>query len=132
MTNFERVKQFMTAFGQDVPTSVTWPDEITTSLRVSLIGEELGELVDAITDKDIVEVADAITDLLYVVYGTAVAFGMDADTLFKEVHDSNMTKLGPDGKPIRNEYGKVMKGPSYMPPDIAKVLYGVNQNADSN
>lgn len=131
MTNFERVKQFMTVFGQDVPSSVIWPDEITTSLRVSLIGEELGELIDAITDKNTVEVADAITDLLYVVYGTAVAFGMNADALFKEVHESNMTKLGPDGKPIRNEFGKVMKGPGYVEPNIANVLYGVT-NANSN
>jgi predicted HAD superfamily Cof-like phosphohydrolase len=124
MTNFERVKEFMKAFGQDVPTQLTWPDEITTTLRAHLIAEELHELCEAIEDNDPVEVGDAIADLLYVVYGTAVAFGMDADALFKEVHQSNMTKLGEDGKPIRNEAGKVMKGPNYTPPNIRKILYG--------
>lgn len=122
MTNFERVKSFMKAFGQDVPHTLYFPDENTVTLRAMLIAEELGELTEAIENKDIYEVADAITDLLYVVYGTAVAFGLDADKLFEEVHNSNMSKLGADGKPIKNEHGKVMKGPNYWSPDLKKIM----------
>jgi predicted HAD superfamily Cof-like phosphohydrolase len=122
MTNFEMVAEFMTAFDQEVHTNVHIPNEDTQKLRVALIEEELGELSDAIRDNDIIEVADALTDLLYVVYGAGHAFGLDLDKCFKEVHASNMSKLGDDGKPIHREDGKVLKGPSFFQPNLHKCL----------
>ena len=110
----------MTAFGQDVETQPTWSG--VAELRYHLIEEELKELRDAMNEKDIVEIADALTDLLYVVYGAGHCFGLDLDKCFDEVHDSNMTKLGPEGKPIYREDGKVMKGPKYRKPDLKSVL----------
>ncbi len=122
MTNFEKVKVFMNTFGQEVKNKPEFPNEKIIDLRKKLIEEELQELKDAISDKDIVEVADALTDILVVTYGAGVAFGIDLDKCFKEVHRSNMSKLSSDGKPIYNEYGKVMKGPNYSPPDLKKII----------
>jgi predicted HAD superfamily Cof-like phosphohydrolase len=122
MTNFEMVAEFMSAFGQEVNKSATLRNEDVQKLRVALIEEELQELIDAIRDEDTVEVADALTDLLYVVYGAGHAFGLDLDTCFKEVHASNMSKLGDDGKPIHREDGKVLKGPSFFQPNLHKCL----------
>ena len=122
MTNFEKVKVFMNTFGQEVKNKPEFPNEKIIDLRKKLIEEELQELKDAISDKDIVEVADALTDILVVTYGAGVAFGIDLDKCFKEVHRSNMSKLSADGKPIYNEYGKVMKGPNYSPPDLKKII----------
>ena len=122
MTNFEKVGLFMKTFGQEVKTSTGLGTEKINSLRISLINEELEELKKAISDKNIVEVADALTDILYVTYGAGHAFGIDLDKCFKEVQDSNMSKLGEDGKPIYNEHGKVMKGPKYFKPDLSKFL----------
>ena len=122
MTNFEMVAEFMTAFDQDVHTTVHMPDEETQELRVELIREELQELVDSIQDSDTIEIADALTDLLYVIYGAGHAFGLDLDTCFKEVHASNMSKLGDDGKPIHREDGKVLKGPNFFQPNLHKCL----------
>ena len=122
MTNFEMVAEFMTAFDQDVHTKAHMPDDDTQLLRVELIREELEELKDAIAENDIIEVADALTDLLYVVYGAGHAFGLDLDTCFKEVHRSNMSKLGDDGKPIHREDGKVIKGPNFSEPNLHKCL----------
>lgn len=122
ITNFERVKQFMETFGQEVKSSPEFPDQKTQELRVELIKEELRELQEAIDAKDIVEVADALTDILYVVYGAGAAFGIDLDACFEEVHESNMSKLMPDGTVKRREDGKVMKGPNYFSPDLKKVL----------
>lgn len=120
MTNFEKVAEFMTAFGQDVETQPTWSG--VAELRYNLIDEELNELRQAIDERNIVEIADALTDLLYVVYGAGHCFGLDLDKCFDEVHSSNMTKLGPEGKPIYREDGKVMKGPKYRKPDLKSVL----------
>ena len=122
MTNFEKVGLFMKTFGQEVKTSTGLSTEKINSLRISLINEELEELKKAISDKNILEVADALTDILYVAYGAGHAFGIDLDKCFKEVQDSNMSKLGEDGKPIYNEHGKVMKGPKYFKPDLSKFL----------
>ena len=122
VTNFERVKQFMETFGQEVKSSPEFPDQKTQELRVELIREELTELQEAIDANDIVEVADALTDLLYVVYGAGAAFGIDLDACFEEVHDSNMSKLMPDGTVKRREDGKVLKGPNFFQPDLKKVL----------
>ena len=122
MTNFESVKQFMQTFGQEVKTSASFPDDKIINLRLDLISEELSELKDAIKKKDLKEVADALTDILYVTYGAGHAFGIDLDKCFEEVQDSNMSKLGEDGKPIYNESGKVMKGPNYFKPDLSKYL----------
>lgn len=122
MTNFDRVKQFMTTFGQEVKSSPEFPDEKTVDLRLELIREEFNELQDAIDASDIVEVADALTDLLYVIYGAGAAFGIDLDACYEEVHDSNMSKLMPDGTVLRREDGKVQKGPNYFQPDLKKVL----------
>jgi predicted HAD superfamily Cof-like phosphohydrolase len=122
MTNFEMVAEFMTAFEQEVKTSVQMPGKQIEDLRVELIREELEELKEAIANSDAVEVADALTDLLYVVYGAGHAFGMDLDRCFKEVHASNMSKLGDDGKPIHREDGKVMKGPDFFQPNLHKCL----------
>ena len=122
MTNFESVKIFMKTFGQEIKEKACFPDEKITSLRFDLINEELSELRDAINKKDIKEVADALTDILYVTYGAGHAFGINLDECFKEVQSSNMSKLGIDGKPIYNEKGKVMKGPKYFKPDLNKFL----------
>ena len=118
MSNFEDVKTFMETFGQIVKTKPQFPDEKTMQLRYDLIKEELDELQEAIKDKNIIEVADALTDLLYVVYGAGHAFGINLDKCFAEVQRSNMSKLGNDGKPIYNEKGKVMKGPNYSKPNL--------------
>jgi predicted HAD superfamily Cof-like phosphohydrolase len=122
MSNFEKVRKFMKTFGQEVREKPGFPDDKITSLRYDLIMEELGELKVAIENKDIKEVADALTDILYVTYGAGHAFGIDLDKCFQEVQDSNMSKLGSDGKPIYNEKGKVMKGPNYFKPDLGKYI----------
>ena len=121
-TNFELVGDFMEAFGQDVQFEPTWPDFNTRELRLELIQEELDELSDAVADRDMIQIADALTDLLYVVYGAGHAFGIDLDECFQEVHASNMSKLGENGKPIYREDGKVMKGPGYFEPDLESIL----------
>ena len=112
----------METFGQEVKNKSSLSSEKINSLRLSLIKEELDELKKAIQDKDIVEVADALTDILYVTYGAGHAFGIDLDQCFNEVQNSNMSKLGDDGKPIYNENGKVMKGPNYFKPDLSKYI----------
>ena len=122
MTNFEKVKQFMQTFGQEVKTKASFSDEKTNQLRLDLISEELEELKNAMASKDLLEVADALTDILYVTYGAGHAFGINLDKCFDEVQNSNMSKLGADGKPIYNESGKVMKGPNYFKPDLSKFL----------
>jgi len=122
MTNFEKVGIFMKTFGQDVKTKAKLSNNKINELRISLINEELEELKKAIEDNDILEVADALTDILYVTYGAGHAFGINLDKCFNEVQDSNMSKLGSDGKPIYNESGKVMKGPNYFKPDLSKFL----------
>ena len=122
MTNFEKVKQFMQTFGQEVKTNPSFSDEKTNQLRLDLITEELEELTNAMKTKDLLEVADALTDILYVTYGAGHAFGIDLDKCFDEVQNSNMSKLGKDGKPIYNDSGKVMKGPNYFKPDLSKFL----------
>ena len=122
MTNFESVKKFMHTFGQEVRTKAGFPNDKITSLRHDLIKEELEELREAIEKKDIKEVADALTDILYVTYGAGHAFGINIDKCFKEVQNSNMSKLGNDGKPIYNDKGKVMKGPNYFKPDLNKFV----------
>tara|TARA_B100001559_G_C16319114_1_gene537940 strand:+ start:98 stop:469 length:372 start_codon:yes stop_codon:yes gene_type:complete len=122
MTNFESVKKFMETFGQQIKEKASFPNDKITSLRYNLIKEELGELKEAMDNKDIKEVADALTDILYVTYGAGHAFGIDLDKCFKEVQNSNMSKLGADGKPIYNEKGKVMKGPNYFKPDLGKYI----------
>ena len=122
MSNFESVKKFMETFGQEVKEKAEFPNEKITSLRYDLINEELSELKDAIEKKDIKEVADALTDILYVTYGAGHAFGINLDKCFEEVQNSNMSKLGSDGKPIYNEKGKVMKGPNYFEPNLEKFV----------
>ena len=122
MTNFEKVKQFMQTFGQEVKTKASFSDEKTNQLRLDLITEELEELKNAMESKDLLEVADALTDILYVTYGAGHAFGINLDKCFDEVQNSNMSKLGKNGKPIYNESGKVMKGPDYFKPDLSKFL----------
>ena len=122
MTNFEKVKKFMKTFGQEVKEKARFPDNKITSLRYDLIKEELQEFKEAIDRKDIKEVADALTDILYVTYGAGHAFGIDLDKCFEEVQNSNMSKLGKDGKPIYNDKGKVMKGPNYFKPDLNKFV----------
>lgn len=121
-TNFELVEDFMEAMGQDVNVVPTFPEEDIQRLRLDLIEEELDELHYAIDNKDIVEIADALGDLLYVVYGAGHAFGIDLDECFKEIHASNMSKLGPDGKPIKREDGKVLKPDTFFPPDLKTIL----------
>ena len=118
MSNFEDVKIFMKTFGQRVITKPQLPDDKTTKLRFDLIKEELNELNKAMDEKNLVEIADALTDILYVTYGAGCAYGIDLDKCFKEVQRANMSKLGKDGKPIYNEKGKVMKGPNYLPPNL--------------
>ena len=122
MSNFSKVGTFMKTFGQEVKTKPSLSNDKITSLRYELIKEELDELKDAIDKKDIKEVADALTDILYVTYGAGHAFGIDLDKCFEEVQNSNMSKLGKDGKPIYNENGKVMKGPNYFKPDLTKFV----------
>jgi predicted HAD superfamily Cof-like phosphohydrolase len=122
MTNNDKVKKFMEAFGQEVKKSPELPDAETVNLRIELIAEELEELWDACEKKDLVEIADALTDILYVTYGAGHAFGIDLDKCFTEVQRSNMSKLGEDGKPIYRDDGKVMKGPNYSEPDLKSVL----------
>ena len=122
MTNFEKVKTFMETFGQEVKSKPSFSSEKINNLRYNLIEEELGELKQAIEKKDLLEVADALTDILYVTYGAGHAFGIDLDACFNEVQNSNMSKLDRDGKPIYNESGKVMKGPNYFKPDLSKFL----------
>ena len=122
MSNFQSVKKFMQTFGQEVKNKAEFPNEKIVKLRYELIKEELEELNQAFNDKDIKEVADALTDILYVTYGAGHAFGIDLDKCFNEVQKSNMSKLGSDGKPVYNEIGKVMKGPNYFKPDLNKFL----------
>ena len=122
MSNFELVGQFMKTFGQEIKTIPEIPNAETANLRLELIAEELNELYDAMEEKDIVAVADALTDILYVTYGAGHAFGVDLDKCFAEVQRSNMSKLGADGKPIYRDDGKVMKGPNYSEPDLQSIL----------
>jgi predicted HAD superfamily Cof-like phosphohydrolase len=122
MTNFEKVRIFMEKFGQEIREKASFPNEKITDLRYDLIKEELDELKVAINTKDIKEVADALTDILYVAYGAGHAFGINLDKCFEEVQNSNMSKLDQEGKPIYNEAGKVMKGPNYFKPDLSKYL----------
>ncbi len=120
MTNFESVRTFMKTFGQEIREKAGFPNDKIISLRYELIKEELNELKEAMQNEDIKEVADALTDILYVTYGAGHAFGINLDKCFKEVQNSNMSKLGEDGKPIYNEKGKVMKGPNFFKPDLNK------------
>ena len=122
MTNFEKVGIFMKTFGQELKTKSELSTEKINKLRISLIEEELDELKQAIKENNIKEVADALTDILYVTYGAGHAFGINLDKCFEEVQNSNMSKLGIDGKPIYNEHGKVMKGPNYFKPDLNKFI----------
>ena len=122
MSNFNKVKTFMETFGQQVRTKPSFSTDKINSLRYDLIKEELEELKEAIENKDLLEVADALTDILYVTYGAGHAFGIDLDKCFEEVQSSNMSKLGEDGKPIYNESEKVMKGPKYFKPDLTKFV----------
>ena len=122
MTNFEKVGVFMKTFNQDVKDSSSLSTDKINSLRISLINEELEELKQAISDKNLTEVADALTDILYVTYGAGHAFGINLDKCFEEVQSSNMSKLGENGKPIYNDKGKVMKGPNYFKPDLKKFV----------
>ena len=122
MTNFEKVKLFMDTYGQEVKDKAEFSDAKTNKLRIDLIKEELEELTQAMNEKNLLEVADALTDILYVTYGAGHAFGIDLDKCFDEVQNSNMSKLGKDGKPIYNESGKVMKGPNYFKPDLLKFI----------
>ena len=122
MTNFNSVKKFMEVFGQEVKTKAEFPSEKIIKLRYNLIKEELDEFEEALKQKNLKEVADALTDILYVTYGAGHAFGIDLDKCFDEVQRSNMSKLGEDGKPIYNEPGKVMKGPKYFQPNLGKFI----------
>ena len=122
MSNFESVRIFMETFGQEVKKKAEFPSKKITSLRYDLINEELEEFKEAISKKDIKEVADALTDILYVTYGAGHAFGINLDKCFQEVQNSNMSKLGEDGKPIYNDKGKVMKGPNYFKPNLKKFV----------
>ena len=122
MSNFNKVKIFMETFGQEVKNKPSFSSEKINDLRYELIREELDELKEALKSKDILEVADALTDILYVTYGAGHAFGLDLDKCFEEVQLSNMSKLDEKGKPIYNEVGKVMKGPKYFKPDLKKIL----------
>ena len=122
MSNFEKVGKFMKTFGQEVKNKAGFPNKKILDLRLDLIREELEELKVALNNKDIKEVADALTDILYVTYGAGHAFGIDLDKCFEEVQNSNMSKLGENGEPIYNESGKVMKGPNYFKPDLSKFV----------
>ena len=122
MSNFSKVGIFMKTFGQEVKDKPSFSSDKINKLRLDLIREELNELTEAMKNKDLLEVADALTDILYVTYGAGHAFGIDLDKCFDEVQNSNMSKLGKDGKPIYNEFGKVMKGPSYFKPNLSKFV----------
>jgi len=122
MSNFNKVKTFMKTFGQEVKNKPSFSTDKINSLRYDLIKEELEELKAAMENKDLLEVADALTDILYVTYGAGHAFGINLDKCFEEVQSSNMSKLDEDGKPIYNEFGKVMKGPKYFKPDLKKFI----------
>jgi len=122
MTNFQKVKNFMEKFGQEVKSSPSFSSPKINELRYNLIKEELDEFKQALENKDLLEVADALTDILYVTYGAGHAFGIDLDSCFNEVQNSNMSKLGEDGNPIYNEQGKVMKGPNYFKPELSKFI----------
>ena len=122
MSNFRKVGAFMKTFGQEVKTKPSFSTEKINKLRIDLIKEELEELTEAMNNMDLLEVADALTDILYVTYGAGHAFGIDLDKCFDEVQNSNMSKLGENGKPIYNESGKVMKGPNYFKPDLSKFV----------
>ena len=122
MTNFQKVKTFMQTFGQEVKSKPSFSKEKINQLRYNLIKEELEEFKQAIANQDLLEVADALTDILYVTYGAGHAFGIDLDKCFEEVQNSNMSKLDKDGKPIYNDKGKVMKGPNYFKPDLSKFI----------
>tara|TARA_B100000989_G_C19366304_1_gene395433 strand:- start:93 stop:464 length:372 start_codon:yes stop_codon:yes gene_type:complete len=122
MSNFEKVKKFMETFGQEVKQKAEFPNSKITTLRYDLIKEELEELRIAMERKDIKEVADALTDILYVTYGAGHSFGINLDKCFEEVQSSNMSKLGEDGRPIYNDKGKVLKGPNYFKPDLNKFV----------
>ena len=124
MSNFEKVGKFMKTFGQEVKNKANFPSEKIIKLRYDLIAEELEEFKTALKDKDIKEVADALTDILYVTYGAGHAFGIDLDKCFTEVQRSNMSKLGADGKPVYRDDGKVMKGSNYSEPDLQSILQG--------
>ena len=122
MTNFDKVGIFMKTFGQEVKTKPSFSTDKINKLRLDLIKEELAELTEAMNNKDLLEVADALTDILYVTYGAGHAFGINLDKCFEEVQNSNMSKLDENGKPIYNEHGKVMKGPNYFKPDLSKFV----------
>ena len=122
MTNFNKVGTFMKTFGQEVKTKASFSSEKINKLRLDLIREELDELTEAMKNKDLLEVADALTDILYVTYGAGHAFGINLDKCFDEVQNSNMSKLDENGKPIYNEFGKVMKGPNYFKPNLKKFI----------
>ena len=122
MSNFSKVGIFMKTFGQDVKNKPSFSTDKINKLRLDLIKEELNELTEAMNNKDLLEVADALTDILYVTYGAGHAFGIDLDKCFEEVQNSNMSKLDDNGKPIYNEHGKVMKGPNYFKPDLTKFI----------
>jgi len=122
MTNFNKVGTFMKTFGQEVKTKPAFSTDKINKLRLDLIKEELSELTEAMNNKDLLEVADALTDILYVTYGAGHAFGINLDKCFEEVQNSNMSKLDENGKPIYNEHGKVMKGPNYFKPDLTKFV----------
>ena len=122
MSNFNKVGTFMKTFGQEVKTKPSFSTEKINKLRIDLIKEELQELTEAMNSKDLLEVADALTDILYVTYGAGHAFGIDLDKCFEEVQNSNMSKLDENGEPIYNESGKVMKGPNYFKPDLSKFV----------
>ena len=122
MSNFNKVGTFMKTFGQEAKTKPSFSSDKINKLRIDLIKEELDELQEAMKNNDLLEVADALTDILYVTYGAGHAFGIDLDRCFDEVHNSNMSKLGENGEPIYNESGKVMKGPNYFKPDLSKFV----------
>ena len=122
MTNFEKVGTFMKTFGQEVKQSPSFSSDKINELRLNLIKEELNELIEAMNNKDLVEVADALTDILYVTYGAGHAFGINLDKCFEEVQNSNMSKLDHNGEPIYNDNGKVMKGPNYFKPNLSKYI----------
>ena len=122
MSNFNKVGTFMKTFGQEVKTKPSFSSDKINKLRIDLIKEELDELQEAMKNDDLLEVADALTDILYVTYGAGHAFGIDLDKCFDEVQNSNMSKLGENGEPIYNDSGKVMKGPNYFKPDLSKFV----------
>ena len=122
MTNFDKVGIFMKTFGQEVKTKPSFSTDKINKLRLDLIKEELNELTEAMNNKDLLEVADALTDILYVTYGAGHAFGINLDKCFEEIQNSNMSKLGENGMPIYNKNGKVMKGPNYFKPDLKKII----------